>query len=97
MNKLQIFGMMFFSIIAVAGLVTANGITGNVIAGCDCISSACIKACGPDPTVQCCTDHAGTSARIPYLPPWAGYSASFIGLAGFFTILALNKKEEDMY
>jgi hypothetical protein len=97
MNKLQIFGMFFFSLIAVAGLVTANGITGNVIAGCSCISDACIKACGPDPSVQCCTTQSGTSARVPSIPPWAGYTASFVGLGGFFTILALNKKEEDMY
>ena len=93
----HVLAMAFFSILAVAGLMSANGVTGNLAAGCDCISDACIKACGVDATTQCCTTQAGELSQVPQHPSWPGYLASFAGLAGFFTILAMNKTEEEMY
>jgi hypothetical protein len=72
MKGLQVLGLIFFSLIIIAGLMTANGVTGNIIA---------------------------TTAKTatPQIPPIAGYIVSFVGLAGIFTIIALNKKEEDYY
>ena len=97
MNALSVIGLVFFSVLAVCGLMTANGVTGNLVAGCDCVTSACVKACGDSPTMHCCTAQDETVRRIPSYPVWPSYAASFIGLAGFFIILAVNKKEEEMY
>ena len=97
MSALRIFGLIFFSLLAVGGLMSANGVTGNLIAGCDCISDNCIKACGIEATEQCCTTQEGILAPVPQQAAWPGYLASFVGLGGFFTLMAINKKEEDMY
>jgi hypothetical protein len=96
MKALHILGMALFSLLAVGGLMSANGVTGNLVAGCDCISDACMKAC-PDGGEQCCLAASGELKPVEQGSPWPGYTASFVGLAGFFTILAANKKEEDMY
>jgi hypothetical protein len=97
MRGLRIFGMVLAALLAAAGLMTANGITANVIAGCACLSDSCIQACGPQASEQCCTTQSGGLKQVQYFPSSAGYTASLIGMTGFFVLLGMGKKEEDMY
>jgi hypothetical protein len=68
MGAVKILGFSFFALLAVGGLVSANGLTGNVVSNTPVLSHS-----------------------------WPGYIISIIGLAGFFVMLAMNKKEEEMY
>ena len=93
MRPLAILGMVLFALLTVIGITASQAVTANVIAGCTCISDACVKACG---SAQCCIDDNG-SHTLPTYPKWPGYAAAVCGLTGFFLILTLSKKDEEMY
>jgi len=97
MKPLMLTGMVLASLLAVAGLMAANGATANLVAGCDCISDACVNACGPNGSLHCCRTHDGDLRQIEQASPTTGYVVSLIGMTGFFILLGMNKREEDFY
>jgi len=97
MKVLHVLGMVFFSLLAIGGFVTANGATGNLVAGCDCVSSACIQVCGDSPNKECCMNQDEEQVTVPEYPKIPSYAISFLGLGGFFYILAMDKPEEEFY